>query len=751
LGLLGLVAGIAQLAWLDLRVRAEFDGRRWSVPARIYARPLELYPGYRLRAEELEYELRLAGYLSKSNANRAGTYHRDGQSFLVRTRGFDFSDGPEPATHFRVKLIDDTVTGLKHNGSDLPIVRIDPALIAKIFPNHREDRVLVRLESVPRELVDGLVAVEDRQFFEHHGISFRGITRAVWTNVRAGKAVQGGSTLTQQLAKNFFLTNERSFVRKFREVLIAAILEARYSKPELLGAYLNEVFLGQAGGRAIHGFGLGSEFYFSRPLAELELPEIALLIALVRGASYYNPRRHPQRAFARRNMVLSAMAEEGVVDAAAAQAAMQAPLGVAETLPRASTAYPAFVDLVRRQLHRDYHEEDLRSEGLRIFTTLDPTLQRASERALGAGLERLESEKSLAPRTLQGAVVVTNSTTGEVLAMTGDRVPDRTGFNRALDARRPVGSVVKPAVYLAALENPDEYQLSTLVSDAAVGVENGNGEVWSPANYDRLSHGQIPLYRALANSYNQATVRLGMTVGLKKVIGVIQRLGVEREITAYPSILLGSISLSPFEVSRMYQTLAGGGFDTPQRSIREVTGPHGEKLSRYGLAVKPMIAAGPVYLVNTALVEAMRTGTGRGLARRFPGLASVAGKTGTTNDLRDSWFAGFNGDHLAVVWLGRDDNGPTGLTGASGALRVWGDFISSARGRPWEPRVPEGIDWVWVTPDTGARSAEHCPGSIQLPVLRSTGPLAKVGPCIDVTDIQEVGSNPQTHVAGDNR
>ena len=753
LSLFGLVVAVAQLAWLDLRVRAEFDGRRWSVPARIFARPLELYPGVRLRAEDLEYELRLAGYLPKANTTRVGTYSRDGQNFLVRTRGFDFADGPEPASHFHVKLTDDRVSDLKQNGEDLPIVRVDPALIARIFPAHREDRILVQLESVPHQLTGGLLAVEDRQFFDHFGVSVRGVARAMWANIRAGKAVQGGSTLTQQLAKNFFLSHERTLARKFQEVLIAAILEARYAKPELLEAYMNEVFLGQAGGRAIHGFGLASEFYFSRPLTELELPEIALLIALVRGASYYNPRSHPERALARRNLVLSAMAEYDVVAAPAAQTASLAPLGVTQARPRASSAHPAFIDLVRRQLHRDYHEDDLRSEGLRIFTTLDPTLQRLSERSLSAGLDQLESEKSLTPNMLQGAVVLTNATTGEVLALAGDREADRTGFNRALDAARPVGSVVKPAVYLAALEQPDKYQLSSLVSDATVTIENENGDVWAPENYDRSDHGQVALYRALANSYNQATVRLGMTVGLENVIDVMRRLGIRREMTAYPSLLLGAVSLSPFEVTQMYQTLAGGGFQTPLRSISDVTGPQGDKLSRYGLSVQQVVAAGPVYLVNQALVEAAQSGTGRGLARRFPDLARVAGKTGTTNDLRDSWFAGFNGDHLGVVWLGRDDNGPTGLTGASGALRVWGDLISQARGRAWEPPAPEQVVWRWVSAETGRLSAENCPGTVRLPMLKSAAMLVdtKVQSCAVAVVTKAIVLIPKTTIAGDNR
>ena len=391
---------------------------------------------------------------------------------------------------------------------------------------------------------------------------------------------------------------------------------------------------------------------------------------------------------------------------------------------------------MRRQLRRDYHEDDLRSEGLRIFTTLHPLLQHSAEQALGRGIEALEAgRQSLSPGSLQGAVVVTEPASGEVLALVGDREPRRTGFNRALDARRPIGSVVKPAVFLTALERPRDYHLATLVDDAAVAVENDNGEVWTPENYDLKSHGKVPLYRALASSYNQATVRLGMNVGVEEVARTLERLGVDRDITPYPSLLLGALSLTPVEVTGMYQTLASGGFKTPLRAIREVTDSRGQALSRYGLQTRPSIDPGPTYILNRALVEAMLSGTGRSVYRRYPQLGTVAGKTGTTNDLRDSWFAGFNADRLAVVWLGRDDNGPTQLTGATGALRVWGDLMAGSAGRPWRQPAPASVTWQWLNPATGGAVAEGCPGGLRLPVLAASG-LQPAKDCIQHADAQ---------------
>ena len=753
--LMAIIFLVAQVAWLDLRVQTEFEGRRWAVPARVYARPLELYAGRRLTATQLEHELRLEGDRAAKDTSRPGTYSRlRADRYRIRTRDFRYVEGLEPATLVDVEFSQGRVSSLGNGAGAVALVRIDPAVIAKIYPAHKQDRVLVRLQEVPALLVNGLVAVEDRGFFEHSGVSLRGIARAAWANTRAGKSVQGGSTLTQQLAKNFFLSPERSIQRKASEALTALILEMRYEKTEILEAYLNEVFLGQSGSRAVHGFGLASEYYFGRPLPELELDEMALLIALVRGASYYNPHRHPQRARQRRDLVLSLMASHGVISDDAAKSAMRRPLGIAATAPGAGSDHPAFVDLLRRQLERDYHDDELRSEGLRVFTTLDPTLQRLAEESLTQNAQRLEHAAGLDKNVLQGAVVVTSPTTGEVLALVGDRNPRSHGFNRALDARRPVGSVIKPAVYLSALRQPSIYHLGSLVDDAPVGVKNGRGETWVPRNYDETSHGQIPLIEALSRSYNQATVRLGMNVGLDTVVETLTDLGLERDIPAYPSLLLGAVELTPYEVTRLYQTLATGGFQAPLRAIREVTGPYGEPLSRYGLRVRQSVEPGPVFLVNHAMVQTTRDGTGRSLYRRHPTLGDVAGKTGTTNDLRDSWFAGYNNDLLTVVWLGRDDNQPTGLSGATGALVVFGELLAAAGGAGWQAPVPETVSTVWFNRHDGLPLAGPCGDARPLPALLQGADLADMRHCGDQSQSRQnlaVSTTTAGDTAGKNR
>ena len=716
--------GLAYVAWLDLDMRAKFEGKRWSLPARIYARPLELYTGARFGPSDFERELSMAGYHRTGHPQRPGSYRREGPRFRVFTREFRFWDRSEAQRTLEVRFEGDRLVSLSDGTRAVALARLDPAEIGQIYPAHREDRILISLQEVPPLLVQGLLAVEDRDFFSHHGLSLRGIARAALANLRAGGAVQGGSTLTQQLAKNFFLTPKRSLSRKLNEAVLALLLEARYAKSEILEAYLNEVFLGQRGRRAIHGFGLAAWYYYRRPLEELRSEELALLIGLVKGPSYYNPHRHPERARGRRDTVLALMVEQGVISAAEGQAARRRPLGVSPISGASRSSYPAFVDLVRRQLRRDYDAESLRSEGLRIFTTLDPMVQASAEGALSEQIAELDGENGSQGARLQGALVVTATGTGEVLAVVGSRNPDDFGFNRALDAVRPIGSLAKPAVYLAALAHSDRYTLASPVSDAPVRIESEAGSVWAPRNYDGRTHGRVPLYEALARSYNQATVRVGMDVGVDEVADYLGRLGVRRRIDAYPAIMLGAFDLSPIEVTQMYHTLASGGFRVPLRAIREVTDARGGKLSRYGVAVSRGVAPELNFLMVNALEAVMREGTGRAASRRLPAGFVSAGKTGTTDDLRDSWFAGFTGDRLAVVWLGHDDNTPAGLTGATGALSVWTELMRRLKPVSLDPPPPPGIEWHWVDVQSGHRTSAGCPAARKIPFVAGSEPAS---------------------------
>jgi penicillin-binding protein 1B len=719
---LSVVLAVGYVAWLDVSVRAQFEGRRWSVPARIYARPVEMYPGMAFTPAALEQALRAAGYQRSAGVKRAGTYNRKGDGFRVHTRRFQFWDGEQAARQLRIQFRGAKVSGLWARSQAQALVRLDPALIGRIYPNHHEDRVLLRLEEVPAGLVAALLSVEDRDFEHHHGVSPRAIARALFANLRAGAVIQGGSTITQQLAKGYFLSGSRTWWRKLNDALIALILEAHYDKAEILQAYLNEVYLGQDGKRSIHGFGLAAHHYFGRDLSALRLPELALLVAMVRGPSYYNPRRHPQRAVKRRNLVLAQMQELGVLSAAQAKRATAAPLGVV-AVSGGTSRYPAFVDLVRRQLRRDYRDEDLRGEGLRIFTTLDLHVQGVAEAALRKRIARLERGQGKAAKVpLEGAVIVTAPQSGEALAVVGGRHEQRAGFNRALDAVRPVGSLIKPAIYLAALERPRRYTLASALLDEPVTIRSATGSLWQPKNYDDKVHGRISLYEALVKSYNLATVRLGMDVGLEEVTDSLQRLGIERPLQAYPSLLLGAAELSPIEVTQMYQTLAGGGFRVPVRAIREVTSARGEPLSRYPLSVQQAFAPEPVFLLVEAMRGVMAQGTGRSARARLGAGLVTAGKTGTTDDLRDSWFAGFSEDVLAVVWLGHDDNTPAGFSGSTGALQVWIDMMKSLRPRSLESPTPNGVEWAWTDPRRGFTTEATCPGAVRFPYMRGSAP-----------------------------
>ena len=725
IGAVGMIVLAAYAVWLDLRIQNEFDGKRWAVPARVFARPLELAPRVSLTIDAIEAELKLAGYRHVRSAFRPASFERNGERIRLVTREFTFPDGSAPSRRITVSVSGGRVTDVDVDGESRRRVRVDPAEIARIYPAHREDRVLLRLQDVPAAFLAILLEVEDRRFHQHIGIDPLAIARAAWANLRAGHTVQGGSTLTQQLAKNFFLSAERTFARKLNEALIALLLERRYSKPELLEGYLNEVYLGQQGAHAIHGFGRAARYYFGRRLADLDLDEMALLAGMVRGPSYYNPRRHPERAKRRRNRVIDWLEAQGVAGSRAAERARSEPLGVTRRPPAASARFPAFVDLVRRQLRRDYPGRVLRSEGLRIFTTLDPTIQRASESAVDESMPLLARRSRISRSELQAAVAVTDARSGEVLSIVGGSDPRRAGFNRALDAVRPVGSVVKPAVYLAALTDP-QFHLASFVRDDPVQVDGPRGP-WRPRNYDGRSHGAVLLRDALVHSYNLATVRIGLEIGLEQVRDTIRALGVSRPFASWPAMLLGTVELAPIEVNAMYHSLATGGLRQPLRAIRSVTDEHGRSLGRYSERSTRVADSNAVFLVTHALRGVLSEGTGR-RARELLGRGQMlAGKTGTTDGLRDSWFAGYGADRVAVVWIGRDDNRSVNLSGSTGALEVWARLMRSIGTASVSDVAPRGVEWHWVSRGEGRRIERACADAMRLPFV--AGRLPPEGRC----------------------
>ncbi|WP_394753724.1 penicillin-binding protein 1B [Crenothrix sp.] len=723
--LLGGGAGlVAYMGYLDHNVSTQFEGKRWAIPARVYANPIELYAGQRLSAGEFENLLKRLHYRQDDLLSAEGTYVRDGLHVSVKTRDFNFWDQAQNSVRMSLNFTEtsiEKITDLKKS-TEMALVRLEPVQIGSFYPTIKEDRVLIKLAEAPDALVKALLASEDREFYTHHGISVRGIIRAIWADVRAGGLVQGGSTITQQLVKNFYLTPERRLWRKIREILMALILEFRYSKDEILEAYLNEIYLGQDGSNGVHGFGLASEFYFGTPLKDLPLEKLVTLVALVRGPSQYDPRHFPERALQRRNLVLDAMVLQKYLTPQQAQAAKAQPLSVITRTRRASNRYPVFLDFIKRQLKQDYKEQDITSEGLRIFTTLDTQIQDTLEVTVTKKLAQLE--KLPHANNLEAAVVVTRRDSAEIVAIIGGRDDSGQGFNRALDAVRPIGSLVKPAIYLAALEKPDKYTITTRVSDAEIHVKNESGKDWIPQNYDHREHGRVPLHTALAKSYNLATVRVGMDVGIAKIAKTMKNMGVSRELDLYPSLLLGASSLTPIEVTQMYQTLAGDGFFTPIKGIRAVVSAENKPLQSYPFVVKQVVDPAATYIVNTMMQGVMHEGTGHSAYEAFPKDYGLIGKTGTTNDAKDSWFAGYTGDYLSVVWVGRDDDKPIGLTGSTGALPIWTSLMKQISTQPVLLTPPDNVTLTLIDPRNGLLANKACHGAKEYPYITGSAPSA---------------------------
>lgn len=713
---------------LDHQLRERFDDLSWQIPSRVFARPLDLAPGRPLNADTLLIELDAARYRNDGSARAPGSFSHNGNHFEIARRAFVGLDGRYPAQRLALDLVDGRISALVdlQTGVALNHAELDPARIATLYGSQQEERRLVQLEQLPPLLVSGLQAVEDRDFKHHHGIAPLAILRASWANLSAGRVVQGGSTLTQQLVKNLFLDRGRSFMRKVNEALIALLIEFRYDKRRILEAYVNEIFLGQQGGQAVHGFAAASEFYFGREVEALGPADIALLVGLVQGPSYYDPRSTPKRALERRNLVLQQFSETGLVDAKTFARARAEPLGISAkgALPR--NRFPAFLELVRQQLDRDFADHELDAAGLTIHTTLAPSAQLQAEAALEAGLKDLGKRDA----GVEAAVVVTAVPGGEVQALIGGRDADAPGFNRALDARRPIGSLVKPFVYLVALAQPQRYSLASLIDDAPVDMPQRDGTRWIPKNDDGDVHGKVMLIDALKNSWNLATVQLGLRLGVDKVRGLLESFGLGRTINPNPSLLLGAVELSPFDVAQLYQYFAADGHGVPLRAVRGVIDGNGRTLSRFG--VKPgtgdYVAASR--LVTWAMQQVVESGTASSIGAAGLGDLHAAGKTGTSDTQRDSWFAGFSGNQLGVVWVGRDDNRPTALYGSTGALKVWIDLFKRL---PAQALVPpaDGIERVWIDPGNGRRSDAVCSGARELPFIAGYAPTDREGCAMD--------------------
>jgi penicillin-binding protein 1B len=702
---------------LNKRVQDRFNDLVFAVPTRVYARPLPLAPDMPMTPAALELELTFAGYSNDGHGQVAGSWAKQGARYTITSRGYAGPDGGELPKRIRVTFGKGTVQSVQDAASDkkIELAHLDPARIATLYGASQEERRFVHLADVPPLLLSGLQAVEDRDFKHHIGIDFSAILRAAFANLRAGHTVQGGSTLTQQLVRNLFLSRDQNFTRKINEALMSLLLEAHYSKGRILEAYVNDVFLGQQGGQAVHGFAAASEFYFGRRLEDLRPQEIAVLVGMVKGPSYYDPRRSPERALTRRNLVLQEFASTGLLSAAQLSTAQAAPLDIVSNGQLPHNRFPAFMQLVRTQITADFDDETLSQGNLSVFTTLDPAAQLYTEQAIE------ETMKSLGKRAdpLQAAAVVTNAQTGSVLAVVGSRNPGEQGFNRALDARRPIGSTIKPFVYLVALTQPERWNLASLLDDSPISMRQPDGSMWTPQNDDNQSHGQLPMVDALAKSWNLATIHLGLQVGLPRIKAFLESFGLT-DVNPSPSLLIGAVDLAPLQLAQLYQYIAADGHALPLVAVRGVVDGSGRTIKRYQVQGGSGEYQEAVRLTTWAMQQVALYGTASSIGNSGLAWLHTAGKTGTSNDTRDSWFAGFTGEHLAVFWMGRDDNKSTGLFGATGALRAWRDLFAKLPTQPLSTAPADGLEMAWINPNDGKRTQPQCEGARQFPVIAGT-------------------------------
>lgn len=701
--------------YLNYLIEQRFDGETWARPSRVYARPLEMYAGLTITPAQLQTELKLADYQAVKKIRRPGQFQREGQLWRIYSRAFYFPDHQQAAAIIEIRLQHNEIIQISDQTrrKDLDFFQLTPALIGSYLPGNGEDRLVVEEEDIPDDLKAILLAVEDRQFYSHFGINPLSILRALWANIRAGKTVQGGSTLTQQLAKNLFLTPKRSLWRKANEALMALLLEARFSKQAILAAYINEVFLLQQNNTSVHGFALASRLLFKQPLNQLSKDRLALLVGMVKGPSLYNPIAHPARAIKRRNQVLSILRAQNMLSQQEYGRLASRKLGVVKKLPPVNP-YPAYLDLVKRQLTSGYSRDDLSHKGLVIFSAFDPVKQQQLARGLHNGLNRF------ANKSLQAAVIIADYQSGDVLAMTGDRNTDFPGFNRAILAQRPIGSLIKPMLLYGFLQRGKT--LATRVEDKEISVRQSDGKIWKPQNYDKKLHGKMTLYQAFIKSYNLPFVNLGLASGgLKDLVQNLEKIHLQKLQRIYPSILLGALPMTPLEVSQFYQVIANAGYFAPLTTIRAVMNPQHQLLNRVPLESEALFDRKTMIQVQRALIGVTENGTARYLQTRFKD-KTLAGKTGTTNDLRDSWFSGFSNRYLTVVWLGDDANNSIDLTGASGALRVWADIMTQLDVDALKLSADPDLEWKMVNVLDGGLTGKACEDSALLPFVKGTAP-----------------------------
>lgn len=720
LGVVGASFMAVYAVYLDGKIRTKMNGQVWQLPAEVYARIESITLEENLTLEQTKTALLDNGYRQVSQIVAPGDFKIENNNIVVLRRAFPFPENPEAQRVLRLRYQNDKLTYIEDLGAQRLVeeFRLDPKLIAMLHSESDEERQALKLQQYPYFLIQALLLTEDKRFYQHDGISPMGIARALVANYQAGRTVQGASTLTQQLVKNLFLSSEKSLSRKINEALMSLILDARYDKNRILETYLNEIYLGQNGSYQVHGFALASQFYFGRPIQEITPSQMALLVGMVKGPSLYNPWRHPEAALERRNVVLKLLQENHAISQSDYEFLVKQPLGVKEK----GTIYrqqPAFMQALNLDLKNEFGENrSALLSGAKIFTTLDRKQQRSAEQAVINGLEDLEnSDKKI--KDLQAAIVVSEYRTGKVRAIVGDRLTQYAGFNRAIQTKRQIGSLVKPSIYAIALSDPKNFRLNTPIDNKPITIQVKGSAPWSPKNYDKRFSGSVMLMDALVRSLNIPTVNIGMKFGLRKVIAKQKEMGWDKaDIPAYPSMLLGSYSISPYDVTKSYQVLANNGLKVPLTTIESITGFDGKPLYQRNIeeVSKQVLPEEATTQTLYAMQQVVERGTARSLQSEFADLR-LAGKTGTTNNARDTWFVGIDGENVATVWLGKDNNADTHLTGSSGALYVYKEYIR--RATPTKFTLPKVKDIQWV--GINSFGSINCDSSRQIPMWRDRG------------------------------
>ena len=718
----------------DTLINEKFElDRKWNLPSHIFTDSEYIYPGYDIKNRQLISKLDRLAYRKVNKMKLPGDYSYTNKYIDIYLHDFEYPNDDFKGFPVRINLNNQIVTQMNNldKSTQMDLIKFEPEELAPVFDKNMEKRTLVNLDQIPEALIASIILIEDERFFKHHGVDPKGIARAFLVNLKHMRIVQGGSTLTQQLVKNFFLYPRKSLWRKINEAFLAWRIESKYTKDEILNAYLNEIYLGQRGTASINGVGEAAKHYFAKDISQLTISECATLAGLIRAPSRYNPFNRPENAKKRRDFVLSRVYEAGIISDDQYAESLEEEI-ITPKLRIQVISAPYFVDFVKQELEEHFPVDILQSEGLRIFTTLDMNLQILAENALINGLNRVsERFKARLPKDkeLQSCLVSITPSTGYVRAMVGGRNYATSQFNRCTQAHRQTGSTFKPFVYLTALDpkrSNQPFTPSTLIPDEEFTIESG-GEDWSPLNYDKEFHGLVTVRNALEYSYNVATATLALNAGLKNIVKTAKDAGIESNLESVPALALGAFESTPIEMAYAYSVFANGGIRVKPVTVKQIVTRNGDVLERKRTKVKKMFNSKPIFLVTHILEGVLKTGTAKA-AKLYGYKGIAAGKTGTTSNYRDSWFVGYTPKLLALSWVGFDDNTTTTLSGASGALPIWADFMAHAEPKGERDFIPpKGIILVKVDKQSGKLASKMCPDDIFEAFIEGTEPEETCG------------------------